>query len=69
MTTTTERPQTVRRGPVEIAVAVSSVAVPGTALRSSSARPTATGSTPATGTTALASVSGGRLPLEASHRY
>ena len=64
MTTTTVRLRTVPRGPVEIAVAVSSAAVPGTAPLSSSARPTATGSTPATGTTALASVSGGRLSLE-----
>ena len=44
MTTITERPPMVRRGPVEIAVAVSSAAAPGTAPRSSSARPAAAGS-------------------------
>ena len=66
MTIITVRPQTVLRGAVEIAVAVSSAAAPGTALLNSSARPTATGSTPATGTMALASASGGRLPLETS---
>ena len=64
MKTTTVRPQTVHCGPVEIAVVVSSVAAPGTALLNSSAPPTATGSTPATGTMASASVSGERLPLE-----
>jgi hypothetical protein len=64
MKTTTVRPQTVHCGPVEIAVVVSSVAAPGTALVNSSAPPTATGSTPATGTMGLASVSAERLPFE-----
>ena len=64
MTTTTERPQTVRRGPAEIAVAVSSAAVPGAAVHRPFARPTALGSPPSAASTALGSVPGGRFPPE-----
>ena len=66
---TTERPQMVRRGPVEIAVAVSSAAVPGSTIHGTSARPSATGAPPSSGATILASGSGGRLPLESLPLY
>ena len=66
--TTTERPRTARHGPVAIAVAASFAAVPGTTIHGSSARPTAAGSPPTTGTT-WASVSGGRLPLKSLPLY
>ena len=46
MITIKARPPTARRGPVVIAVAVSSAAVPGTAFHGSFARPAATGSPP-----------------------
>jgi hypothetical protein len=62
--TTTERLRTVRRGQPVVAVNVSSAAVPGSTIPSSSARPSATGSIPSSGTTIWASGSGGRLRLE-----
>jgi hypothetical protein len=49
--------------------AVSSAAVPGTTIRGTSARPTASGSRPTPGTTIWASVSGGRLPREPLRLY
>jgi len=57
---TTERRQTVQPGPAEIAVPVSSAAGPGTTIRRSSAPPTATGTSPTSGTTLWASGLGGR---------
>jgi len=45
-------------------VAVSSAAVPGTTIHRTSARPTATGTPPTTGTTTTASVSGARFQPE-----
>ena len=57
--------RTARRGQqVAIAVAVSSAAVPGTSVLSTSARPPASGTPPTSGATTWASGSGGRLPLE-----
>ena len=58
----------VRRGPAEIAVAVSFAAVPGAAIRGASARPPATRAPPTIGATMSGSVSGGRLPLESLPR-
>ena len=53
-----------------IAATVSSAAVPGTILQSTSARPAAAGSPPITGSAASASVSGGRfLPLKSLPLY
>jgi hypothetical protein len=68
MMTTMERPQTVRLG-LEIAVAVSFAAVPGTSIRGSSARPTASGTPPTPGTTSSVSGWGGRLRLESLPLY
>src|SRR5262249_46882864 len=63
MTPTTERRRTVPCGvKVLMQVAVWFVVVPGTAIRGSSVRPSATGSPLAIGTTIWASVSRGRLP-------
>jgi hypothetical protein len=64
MTTTTQRPETVRRGPAQIAVPLSFAAVLGTTFLRTSARPTAEGTPPASGAPSSASVSGGRLPLK-----
>jgi hypothetical protein len=65
--TTREYPQTVPRGPVEFAILASFAAVPGRAIRRTSARPIASRTFPTTESSSLASVSGGRLPLE--NRY
>jgi hypothetical protein len=62
MVTTTERPPTARLGLEEIAVAMSSAAVPGTAVRGVSVRSPASGIPPTAGATILASGLGGRLP-------
>ena len=64
MATITKPPQMVRRGPVEIAVAALSAAVPGASIHGSSARPAAAGSRPTTGATPSVFGLGGRFPLE-----
>ncbi len=56
------RRRTALYGPTAMTVAVSSAVVPGSTIREASARPSATGTPPTTGSTASASVSGGRLP-------
>jgi hypothetical protein len=62
--TTLERPRMARLGHPAAVVTVSFAAVPGTSIRGSSARPSASGTPPTAGTTSLGSVSGGRFPLE-----
>jgi tetrahydromethanopterin S-methyltransferase subunit G len=49
-------------------VTASFAAVPGTSIRGSSARPSASGTPPTAWTTSLGSVSGGRLPLDRLER-
>src|ERR1700730_11893408 len=67
-TTTLERPRMARLGhPAGVGTA-SFAAVPGTSIRGSSARPSASGTPPTAWTTSLGSVSGGRLPLDRLER-
>src|SRR5258708_12507113 len=63
-TTTLARLRMARLGHPTAVVTVSFAAVPGTSIRGSSARPSASGTPPTAETTSLGSVSGGRLPLE-----
>jgi formylglycine-generating enzyme required for sulfatase activity len=60
---TTKRRRTARRGRQEIAVPTWSAAVPGTTIRRSSARPSASGSPPTTGASTWVSGLGGRSYL------
>src|SRR6516164_3184308 len=63
-TATLERPRMARLGHPADVVTVSFAAVPGTSIRGSSARPSASGTPPTAGKTSLGSVPGGRLTLE-----
>jgi formylglycine-generating enzyme required for sulfatase activity len=66
---TKARRPTARRGRAAIAVTASSAAIPGATFRSASARRSASGSPPASGSATLVSGSPGRLALKSSPLY